>query len=117
MDDLKLFSKNEDQTDSLANTARNFSENIKMDFGLPKCGLLIMKRWSVVKSEGISMFEGKMIKNIDKGEYKYLGILEAHGVKHEEMKGQTKNEYIRRVRNILKLKLKAQRQIWDILHE
>ena len=44
MDDLKLFSKNEDQTDSLANTARNFSENIKMDFGLPKCGLLIMKR-------------------------------------------------------------------------
>ena len=57
------------------------------------------------------MFEGKMIKNIDKGEYKYLGILEAHGVKHEEMKGQTKNEYIIRVRNILKLKLKAQRQI------
>ena len=44
MDDLKLFLKNEDQTDSLVNKARNFSENIKMDFGLPKCALLIMKR-------------------------------------------------------------------------
>ena len=101
MDDLKLFLKSEDQTDSLANKARNFSENIKMDFGLPKCALLIMKRWNVVKSEGISMSEGMMIKNIEKGEFKYLGILEADGVKHEEMKGQTKNEYITRVRNIL----------------
>ena len=31
--------------------------------------------------------------------------MEADGVKHEEMKGQIKKECIRRVRNILKLKL------------
>ena len=31
--------------------------------------------------------------------------MEADGVKHEEMKGQIKKEYIRRVRNILKSKL------------
>ena len=92
MNDLKLFAKNEDQIDSLVNTVRIFSENIKMEFGLPKCGVLIMKRAKVVKREGISIPDGKMMKNIEEGGYKYLGILEANGVKHEEMKGQIKKE-------------------------
>ena len=59
------------------------SEDIKMEFGLPKCGVLIMKRGKVVKSEGISMSDGKMMKNIEKGGYSYLRILEADGVKNE----------------------------------
>ena len=101
MDDLKLFAKNEDQMDSLVNTVRIFSEDIKMEFGLSKCGVLIMKRGKVVKSEGIRMPNGMMMKNIEEGEYKYLGILEADGVKHKEMKDQMKEKYIRRVRNIL----------------
>ena len=105
MDDLKLFAKNEDQIDNLVNAVRVCSEDIKMEFGLPKYGVLIMKRGKVVKSEGISMPDGKMMKNIEEGGYKYLGILEADGVKHEEMKDQIKKEYIRRVRNILKSKL------------
>ena len=105
MDDLKLFAKNEDQIDNLVNKVRIFSEDIKMEFGLPKCGKLIMKRGKVVKSEGISMPDGKMMRNIEEGGYKYLEILEADGVKHEEMKDQIKKEYIRRVRNILKSKL------------
>ena len=105
MDDLKLFAKNDDQIDSLVNTVRFFSDDIKMEFGLPKCGVLIMKRGKVIKSERISMLDGKMIKNIEEGGYKYLGILEADGVKHEEMKDQIKKEYIRRVRNIVKSKL------------
>ena len=37
MDDLKLFAKNVDQIDSLVHKVRTFSEDIKMDFGLPKC--------------------------------------------------------------------------------
>ena len=57
MDDLKLFAKNEDQIDSLVNTVRIFPENIKMAFGLPKCGVLIMKRGKVVKSEGVYSME------------------------------------------------------------
>ena len=63
-----------------------------------------MKKGKVVKSEGISMPDGKMM-NIEEGGYKYLGILDADGVTHEQMKDQIKKEYIRRVRNILKSKL------------
>ena len=105
MDDLKLFAKNEYQIDNLVNTVRTFSEDIKMEFGLPKCRVLIMKWEKVAKSEGISMPDGKMMKNIEEDEYKYLGILETDCVKHEEMKDQIKKEYIRKVRNILKSKL------------
>ena len=54
-----------------------------MKFGLPKCGVLIMKKGKVAQSEGISMPDGKMIKNIEEDGYKYLGILQADGVKHE----------------------------------
>ena len=46
-----------------------------MEFGLPKCGVLIMKRGKVVKNEGINMPDGKMVKNIEEGGRKYLGIL------------------------------------------
>ena len=62
---------------------------------------------TIVKSEGISMPDGNMMK-IEEGGYKYPGILEAEGVKHEGMKDQIKKEYIRRVKNILQSKLNGE---------
>ena len=109
MDNLKLFTKKEDQIDNFVNTVRIFSEDIKMDFGLAKCGVLIMKRGKVVKSEEISMPDKNMMRNIEEDGYKYLGILELDDVKHEKMKGQIKKKYIKRVRNILKSKLNGEK--------
>ena len=106
MDDLKLFAKNEDQIDNLVNTVRIFSEDIKMEFGLPKCGVLIMKRGKVVKSEGISMPNGNMMKNVEEGVYKYLGILEAVGVKHEEMEDLIRKEKHQKSEKYTKFKVK-----------
>ena len=91
--------------DSLVNAVRIFSEDIKIEFGLSKCGVLIMKRGKVVESDGLCMPDGTMMRNIEEGGYKYLGILEADGIKHDEMKEQLKKECIRRVRNVLKSKL------------
>ena len=108
MDDLKLFAKNVDQIDNLVNTVRIFSEDIKMEFPLSKCGVLIMKRGKVVEKGGLCMPDGTMMRNIEEGGYKYLGILEVDGIKHDEMKEQLKKEYIRRVRNVLKSKLNGE---------
>ena len=44
MDDLKLFGKNESQLDCSINTVRAFTEDIRMEFGLEKCAVLVMKR-------------------------------------------------------------------------
>ncbi|XP_069979445.1 uncharacterized protein [Penaeus vannamei] len=96
---------NKDQIDSLVNTVRIFSEDIKMEFGLSKCGELIIKRGKVVESDGLCMPDGAMMRNVEESGYKYLGVLEVDGIKHDQMKDQVKKEYTRRVRNILKSKL------------
>ena len=64
-DDLKLFARNEDHIDNLVNTVRSFSGDIKTEFGLPKCGVLVMERGRLVKSEGITIPDGKMMKHIE----------------------------------------------------
>ena len=67
-----------------------------------------MKTGKAVKSEVISMPDKNIMRNIEEGGYKYLGILGPDDVKHEEMKGQIKKKYIRRVRNILKSKVNGE---------
>ena len=44
MDDLKLYGKNENQVDSLIQSVRIVSEDMRMEFGISKCATLIMKR-------------------------------------------------------------------------
>ena len=43
MVDLKLYGSNKNQLDSLTQTVRIFSEDIRMKFGLDKCAILEMK--------------------------------------------------------------------------
>ena len=106
MDDLKLYGKSEKQVDTLLNTVRVFSQDIGMQFGINKCAILVLKRGKVVRCEGIEIPNNQVIKSLGEGErYKYLGMLEADGVKHMEMKENVTKEYYRRVRKILKSKL------------
>ena len=87
MDDLKLFGKTESQLDTLLNTVHIFSQDIKMEFGISKCGILLMKRGKLPKVDGITVPTGEKIEEIDKDKgYKYLGILEADGIKSSEIK-------------------------------
>ena len=82
MDDLKVFGKNEKELDVLLNTVRVFSEDIRMEFGINKCGVLVMKRGRLSRTVGIEMPSGDMIKEIDTElGYKYLGVLEADSFK------------------------------------
>lgn len=51
------------------------------------------------------MPDENIMKCIEEGKgHKYLGILEADGIKHEEMKYQVSKEYVRRFRTTLKSK-------------
>ena len=87
MDDLKLYSQSEKGLDSLVQTVRVFSEDIGMEFGIEKCAMLVMEKGKFVKSVGIELPDGKVIKLLEEGEiYKYVGILEAHKFLEEKMK-------------------------------
>ena len=50
-DDLKLYAKSEEQTNTLVRTVYVFRTNIGMEFGIKKCGIVTMKRGKIVKSE------------------------------------------------------------------
>ena len=106
MDDLKLYSRSEKGLDSLVQTVRVFSADIGMEFGIEKCATLVMEKGKIVKSVGIELPDGKVIKSLQQGEsYKYLGILDADKFSEEKMKLNVLKEYIRRLRKVLKSKL------------
>ena len=44
LDDIKLFVKSEEQIDSLVQTVFIFSKDIGIEFGLRKCGVVILKK-------------------------------------------------------------------------
>ena len=73
-----MYSRREKGLDSLVQTVRVFSEDIGMEFGIEKCAILVMEKGKIVKSVGIELSDGKVIKSLQEGEsYKYLGLLEA----------------------------------------
>ena len=106
MDDLKLYSHNEKELDLLVQTIHIFSKYIGMEFGIEKCAVLVIEKGKIVKSVGIKLPDGKVIKSLQEGEnYKYLEILEADRFSGEEMKPKVFKEYFRRLKKVLKSKL------------
>ena len=55
MDDLKLFSKSEQQIDTLVRTVHVFSSDVGMKFGLKKYEILTMKRGKRNLNEGFDL--------------------------------------------------------------
>ena len=105
-DDLKLFGKTERQLESLITSVKVFCSDIKMEFRVEKCGMLVMKKGKYVKSDGIKLPNEQEIQEIDleKG-YKYLGVLETDIIKDKDMNEKIQKEYVRRVRKILQSRL------------
>ena len=114
MDDLKLYAKSEEQTNTLVRTVYVFSTDIGMEFGIKKCGILTMKRGKIVKSEGIKLPDGEMMKQVGQEGYTYLGIIELDKIKETEMKEKITKEYKRRQRLILKSKLNGRNKVTAI---
>ena len=52
MDDLKLFAKSKNEIDSLVQTVHLFSEDNVMQFGIKKCGVLVLERGKVIRTNG-----------------------------------------------------------------
>ena len=86
MDDLKLFSKSEEQMDALVRTVHVFNTDIGMEFVMKKRGIITIKRGKVVKREGIKPPNCGVMKEIEKEGYTYLDIIESDKIKEDEMK-------------------------------
>ena len=68
-----------------------------------------------MKSVGIELPDGKVIKSLQEGEsYKYLGTLEADKFLEEKMKGNVSKEYIRSMGKVLKSKLNGGNLVCEV---
>ena len=77
-----------------------------MEFGISKCAHVTMKAGKFVAVGGMELLPGEVIPELESGKgYKYLGILEANGIMHTEMKDKTQKEYCRRVRQLISSKV------------
>ena len=80
MDDIKLFAKkNEKEQETLINTVGIYSQDIRMEFGIEKCAMLVMR------SSKPNLMDGTELPNQDKIR-RLGGILEADTIKQVEMK-------------------------------
>ena len=95
----------------LVSTVEVFSQEIGMEFGIKKCGVITMNRGKVKSTDGIELPRGEKIRKIEEDGYKYLEILEYDSVKEQEMKDKLRNEYFRRAKLILKSKLNGRNKI------
>ena len=64
---MKLYSRSEKGLDSLVQTVRVFSEDVGMEFGIEKCTTLVMEKGKIVKTVGIELPDGKVIKSLQEG--------------------------------------------------
>ena len=103
------MNSNEKGLNSLVQTIHVLSEDIGMEYGIEKCAMLVIEKGKIVKSVGIKLPDGKVIKSLQEGEsyHQYLGILEADRFSGEEIKLKVSKKYFRRLRKVLTSKLNS----------
>ena len=115
MDGIKLFAKDEKELETLIHTVWIYSQNIRMEFGIEKCALLVMKSGKRHLIDGMELPNQDKIRTLAENEtYKYLEILEADTIKQVEMKDKIQKEYLRRTRKLLETKLSSRNLIKGI---
>ena len=108
IDNIKLFSKNEKELETLINAVRIYSQDIGMEFGIEKCAMPEMKSSKRHLTDGIELPNQDKNRTLAENKnYKYLGILETDTIKQVEMKNKIQKEYLRRSRKLLKTKLSS----------
>ena len=87
MDDLKTFAKNDDEQQRILTIVKDFSDDIKIEFGLEKCAKATFKKGKLTSTESISLGLDTFIQDLEQDTtYKYLGINEGDGIQHAKMK-------------------------------
>ena len=109
-----MTSNSLDQIDSLVQTVFIFSENIVMEFGLKKSGVIILKKGKLATFDGIQLPNQEIMNELDENGCTYFRILELDEITEHEMKIKVTAEYKKRLRLILKSKLNGKNKIQAI---
>ena len=61
----KLYGKSENEIKRLVSTVEVFSQDIDLEVGIKKCGVIIMNREKVKSTDGIELPSGEKIREIE----------------------------------------------------
>ena len=83
MHDLKLFAKNYQQLQGLLDIVKQFSDDIRMEFGPDECAKSTFYREKLHKAKKFTLDNTAIIKDLKPKEiYKYLALTESDGIQH-----------------------------------
>ena len=113
MDDIKLYARNDDELQKLITVVKQFSDDIRMEFGIEKCAKITLLRGRRVETGDMPLPDEEVsIKELtNESTYKYLGMIENDIINHNAMKEKSRAEYKQRLRLILKSELNAKNKI------
>jgi len=101
MDDVKLYSRSQQEIESLVHTVNIFFDDICMEIGADKCNIVSIYRVNLKQFNGIGFSRSNLIYHLSPVRvYKYLGIVEVDSVKHQQIKSMLTKEYKRRVQKL-----------------
>jgi hypothetical protein len=87
MDALKMIGKPVAQLQKQMQIVRNFRDDAHTEFGLDKCGKIVLKKGKSVNSQNLILDINREIQQIERGKInKYLGIEASEGIQHQKMK-------------------------------
>ena len=121
MEDIKLLAKNEKELETLIPVVRIHSQDIRLEFGIEKRTMLVMKSGKRHMAGGMELQNQNKIRTLgEKETYKYLDIVEADTIKQVKMKDKIKKQCIRRNRKLRETKLSSRNNIkgmstWGVL--
>ena len=82
MDNLKLYASNDDQQQGELQIVKQFSDDIKMSFGLDKCAKASFKKGKPISTGNIELDKETTINELDQDSgCRYLGVDESDGIK------------------------------------
>ena len=102
MDDLKLYGRSQAEIESLVHTANIYFDDVCMQIGAAKCSVVAILKGHLGEANDITLSSGDLITHLSPcSTYRYLGILEADNLKHQQMKDLLSKEYKRHVHKLL----------------
>ena len=108
MDDLKGYCNGVKSLEAMCHLIEEFTKDIGMGMGLSKCGVINIKRGEYVSLGDITLTSGGVIQELKQEDsYKYLGIEELVGLKHEMVKEKAWKKAKTKLRKLLDTELSS----------
>ena len=112
MDDLKLYSKNDQEQVGELKIVKQFRDDIGTKIGLEKCAKASFKKGKLASTGNIITDEYTATDELtQEGIFKYPGVDESDGIQHSKMKEKIRKEYLWRVRLIQRTDLNGRNKI------